>query len=48
MDRINKLRRISAHPTARRCYQSDDFEYIEYVYQQLMSRLAALEGSGEE
>ncbi len=47
MDRINKLRRIPAHPTSRRRYKAEDFDYIEYVHQQLSSRLAAPRESGE-
>lgn len=42
MERINELRRISAHPTERRHYKIEDFEYIDYVYQQLKVRFQAL------
>jgi DNA sulfur modification protein DndB len=40
MERINELRRISAHPTERRHYKIEDFEYIDYVYDQLKNRIA--------
>lgn len=39
MERINELRRISAHPTERRHYKVEDFEYIDYVHDQLRRRL---------
>jgi DGQHR domain-containing protein len=45
MERINELRRISAHPTERRHYKIEDFEYIDYVYGQLKSRIAAASDS---
>jgi len=32
MERINDLRRISAHATESRSYKVDDFDYIDYVY----------------
>lgn len=39
MDRINELRRISAHPTRDRGYKVEDFEYIEYIHRTLLGRL---------
>lgn len=38
MEKINELRRIPAHPTESRNYRKDDFEYIEYVYQKLITK----------
>lgn len=43
MDRINELRRISAHATERRTYKLDDYEYIDWVYEEFMSRLESFD-----
>jgi DNA sulfur modification protein DndB len=43
MVRINELRRIPAHPARERHYKVEDFEYIEFVYQELMERLQRAE-----
>ena len=40
LDRINELRRISAHPTRERGYKLSDFDYIDYVHRTLMSPLS--------
>ncbi len=32
IERTNELRRIPAHPTEGRNYRSNDFEYIEYIF----------------
>jgi hypothetical protein len=39
MDRINELRRIPGHPAKERHYRIEDFQYIDFVYDELMSRL---------
>lgn len=39
MDRINELRRISAHPAKERHYKIDDFEYIDFIYNEFMARI---------
>jgi DNA sulfur modification protein DndB len=39
LDRINELRRIPGHPSEKRTYKSSDFEYIEFVYQELLGRI---------
>jgi hypothetical protein len=39
MDRINELRRIPAHPAKERRYKLEDFQYIDFVYDELMGRL---------
>lgn len=39
MLRINELRRIPAHPARERKYKVEDFEYIDYIYAQLMERI---------
>jgi len=46
MERINELRRISAHPTERRHYRVEDFEYIDFVYQELKHRINLAADSG--
>ena len=39
MDRINELRRIPAHPAKERRYKVEDFQYIDFVNDELMSRI---------
>lgn len=43
MERINDLRRISAHATEGRNYRVEDFDYIDYVYTEFTRRVAAYE-----
>ncbi|PZR73352.1 MAG: hypothetical protein DLM73_10915 [Chthoniobacterales bacterium] len=44
LDRLNELRRIAAHPSKERSYKLEDFEYIDYVYDQLQQKLKDAEG----
>ena len=39
MVRVNELRRIPAHPARERHYRLEDFQYIDFVYEELMKRL---------
>jgi len=39
MDRINELRRIPGHPAKERHYKVEDFQYIEFIHSELMTRL---------
>jgi DNA sulfur modification protein DndB len=39
MDRINELRRIPAHPARERHYKVEDFQYIDFIYDELIKRL---------
>ena len=39
MERINKLRRISAHATEKRRYKVSDFDYINYIFDEFTGRL---------
>jgi len=39
MERINELRRIPAHPAMERKYKLEDFQYIDFVYDELTKRL---------
>lgn len=39
MDRINELRRIPAHPARERHYKVEDFEYIDFIHDELMRRI---------
>jgi DGQHR domain-containing protein len=41
MDRINELRRISAHASESRTYKLEDFEYIEFIYEEFTKNLEA-------
>ncbi|MEP1895643.1 MAG: DGQHR domain-containing protein [Alloalcanivorax venustensis] len=40
MERINELRRIPAHATSQRTYKVDDFEYIDYIFEELGKRIS--------
>lgn len=39
MERINELRRISAHATENRRYKANDFDYINYIFDEFTGRL---------
>lgn len=39
MDRVNELRRISAHPTESRKYQLEDLEFLDWISEELPNRL---------
>jgi DNA sulfur modification protein DndB len=39
MLRVNELRRIAAHPARDRRYRVEDFEYIDFVYDALITRI---------
>lgn len=39
MDRINELRRIPAHPARERHYNVEDFQYIDFIHDELMGRI---------
>jgi DNA sulfur modification protein DndB len=41
MERVNELRRIPAHPAKERKYKVDDFEYIDFIYDEFSQRLLA-------
>jgi hypothetical protein len=41
MERVNELRRIPAHPARERKYKVEDFEYINFIYEELMTRIKA-------
>lgn len=47
MQRINELRRIPAHPTEKKHYKADDFDYIDYIYEEFMRRFNLAKGSYE-
>lgn len=40
MDRVNDIRRIPAHPTESRSYRIQDFEYIDWIYDEFVRRLS--------
>lgn len=50
MERINEMRRIPAHSTEKRHYKTSDFEYIDFIYEEFMSRLesASIDTINEE
>ena len=39
MERINELRRIPAHPARERKYKVEDFQYIDFIHDELMKRI---------
>jgi hypothetical protein len=39
MERVNELRRIPAHPAKERKYKVEDFEYIDFIYDEFTRRL---------
>ncbi len=39
MERVNELRRIPGHPSEKRRYKLEDFEYIEYIHGEFTQRL---------
>ena len=41
MLRVNELRRIPAHPARERKYKIEDFQYIDYIYEEFNKRLTA-------
>jgi DNA sulfur modification protein DndB len=40
LDKLNDLRRIPSHPSEKRHYKVEDFEYIDYIFDQFFQRLA--------
>lgn len=42
MDKVNDLRRISAHATESRKYQIDDMDFLNWIYQELLNRLSSI------
>jgi hypothetical protein len=38
-DRLNELRRIPAHPTETRHFKVEDFEYLDYLHEELHNRV---------
>jgi DNA sulfur modification protein DndB len=43
MERINELRRIRGHPSEKRHYKVEDFQYIEFIYSELTARIRQAE-----
>jgi DGQHR domain-containing protein len=48
MDQINALRRIPAHPTAQRHYRLEDYDFINFIHEQLLLRLRRAEDEGND
>jgi DNA sulfur modification protein DndB len=40
MDRVNELRRISAHPTKERSYRIEDFHFIDFIHEEFRAHLS--------
>jgi DGQHR domain-containing protein len=45
MLRVNELRRIPAHPARERKYKIEDFQYLDYIYEEFTQRLAAAQAN---
>lgn len=43
LERVNELRRIPAHPSEKRHYKIEDFEYIDFIYDEFFPRLREAE-----
>ena len=43
MERLSELRRIPAHPSDKRHYKVEDFEYIDYMHGEFFPRLREAE-----
>jgi hypothetical protein len=43
MERLNELRRIPAHPSEKRHYKVEDFEYIDFIHGEFFRRLREAE-----
>lgn len=41
IDRLNELRRISAHPSEKRHYKAEDLEYVQFVHEEFFKRNGA-------
>jgi|ERR1035437_5515698 DGQHR domain-containing protein len=47
MLRVNELRRIPAHPARERKYKVENFEYIDFIYDEFMRRLRTAQDGPE-
>lgn len=47
MEKINELRRIPAHPTEKRHYKVQDFDYIDWIHEEFTQRLKVEEVAHE-
>lgn len=43
MERVNELRRIPAHPSEKRHYKVEDFDYVDFVHTEFIRRLREAE-----
>ena len=48
IEQINELRRVTAHPSEKRHYKLEDFEYIDYVHSELTERLRLYDESATQ
>lgn len=48
MQHMNELRRIPAHATESRHYKLEDFDFIDYIYEEFTGKLEATEEISEE
>lgn len=48
LDRLNELRRIPSHPSPERRFKIEDYEYIDWLYQELMSKIKETRREGIE
>jgi DNA sulfur modification protein DndB len=47
MEKLNKIRRVPAHPSGTRGYDEDDYAFMKYIKQEFYSRLQAVTNESE-
>jgi DNA sulfur modification protein DndB len=45
MENVNELRRIPAHPARERRYKIEDFDYIDFIYEEFLGRVASAQAN---
>lgn len=48
IEKLNKIRRVPAHPSGTRGYDEADYEFMKFIKYEFYKRLAAAAGKGEE
>ena len=43
IERLNELRRIPSHPSENRHFKVDDFDYIDYISDELNNRVSTFD-----
>jgi len=48
MEKLNKIRRVPAHPSGTRGYDEADYEFMKFIKYEFYQRLNVLTGKVEE